>query len=92
MLPPGVKLRSVRFDLFAPEASSVCVAGNFNNWNPQASPLRPMQAGKWRLPMRLPPGKYEYRFLVDGRWRPDPAARHQVTNFCGTMNSVLLVE
>jgi hypothetical protein len=42
--------------------------------------------------MRLPAGRYEYRFLVDGRWKPDSTARHQVTNFCGVLNSVLLVE
>jgi hypothetical protein len=42
--------------------------------------------------MSLVPGRYEYRFLVDGRSRPDPAARQQVTNFCGDVTSVLVVE
>ncbi len=85
-------VRPVRFECLAPGASSVFVAGNFNDWNAQASPLRGLKDGRWCLQLRLKPGRYEYRFLVDGVWRPDPSARQYVTDFCGGLNSVRVVE
>ena len=85
-------MRQVNFGLSDAKAASVSVAGTFNNWNPYVSPLRNAGAGKWSLHMTLEPGRYEYRFLVDGKWRMDPAARQQVTDFCGGGNSVLVVE
>jgi 1,4-alpha-glucan branching enzyme len=88
--PPAV--RQVNFGLSDANAVSVSVAGTFNNWNPHVSPLRSAGAGQWSLQMMLEPGRYEYRFLVDGKWKMDPAARQQVTDFCGGGNSVLLVE
>jgi hypothetical protein len=42
--------------------------------------------------MLLEPGRYEYRFLVDAKWKIDPFAKHQVTDFCGGANSILIVE
>ncbi len=68
------------------------VAGNFNEWNAYASPLRKLRNGRWSLHLRLKPGRYEYRFLVDGIWRPDPQARQYVTDFCGGLNSVTVVD
>lgn len=90
--PPRPQLRQVTFEFFDSQAASVSVAGTFTNWNPQACALRNADAGEWCLQTLLAPGRYEYRFLVDGQWRMDPTARHQVTDFCGGMNSVLAVE
>ncbi len=84
--------RPVTFEVIAPSASLVCIAGNFNEWNPHASPLRSMPGGRWSVRLRLKPGRYEYRFLVDGVWKPDPQARQYVTDFCGGLNSVVVVE
>ena len=88
--PPAV--RQVNFGLCDANAVSVSVAGTFNNWNPHVSPLRNAGGGDWSVQMMLEPGRYEYRFLVDGKWKMDPTARQQVTDFCGGGNSVLLVE
>ncbi len=88
---PGAA-RPVAFEFFAPSASLVCVAGNFNEWNPHATPLRSLRGGRWSVRVRLKPGRYEYRFLVDGVWKPDPQARQYVTDFCGGLNSVMVVE
>ncbi len=85
-------VRPVRFEYFAPGASLVFLAGNFNEWNAHAHPLRKLRDGRWALSLRLKPGRYEYRFLVDGIWRPDPRARQYVTDFCGGLNSVTFVE
>ncbi len=91
-LPEPPEAQQVDFAYFDAKAKSVSVAGTFNNWKPQASPLRNVGAGEWCLQLLLEPGRYEYRFLVDGEWRIDPMARQQVTDLCGGVNSVLVVE
>jgi len=62
----------VSFDWFFPEARQVSIAGPFNNWQPSATPLKNCGKGRWLLDMALPPGKYEFRFFVDGQWTDDP--------------------
>ncbi len=42
--------------------------------------------------MTLPPGRYEYKFLVDGQWVPDVKAKNSVFNRYGTLNSVIEVQ
>lgn len=92
ILPAPGELRPVNFEFYDQNADSVCLAGSFNDWNPHVSPLRNVRAGGWALRLLLAPGRYEYRFLVDGQWRMDPRARQQVTDFCGGVNSVLTVQ
>ncbi len=82
-------LRQVNFVFFDSNAESVFVAGTFNGWDSQASPLRKVGGGEWCLQLLLASGRYEYRFLVDGQWRRDPAAVLNVTDFCGGVNSIL---
>ena len=84
--------RSVRLETYQPEASDVCVAGSFNNWQPQATPMVPLGDGKWAKELTLPGGRYEYRFVVDGHWQTDLNARENQPNPFGTMNSVLTIE
>jgi hypothetical protein len=62
----------VSFDWFFPKANQVFIAGPFNNWQPSATPLKNCGEGRWLLDMALPPGKYEFRFFVDGQWTDDP--------------------
>jgi len=92
VLPAPGDLRPVNFEFYDHEAGSVCLAGTFNDWNPHVSPLKNVHNGAWSLRLLLAPGRYEYRFLVDGQWRMDPRARQQVTDFCGGMNSVVTVQ
>ncbi len=54
------------------QARQVILAGNFNNWKTNDLPMNRV-AGGWELPYRFAPGNYEYKFIVDGRWMPDPA-------------------
>jgi len=84
-------VRAVRLELTRPEASDVSVAGSFNNWQPQATPMVPLGDGKWTKELTLPAGRYEYRFVVDGEWCSDPNARENVPNPFGSMNSVLTI-
>ena len=73
-----------------PNARNVCVAGSFNNWNQKLTPLQKDGDG-WKVTLPLRPGRYEYRFIVDGEWISDPNARESVTNDFGSTNSILVV-
>jgi hypothetical protein len=69
----------------------VLVAGSFNGWKPEATPLTPLGNGRWTGSLDVKPGKYEYLFVVDGNWMPDPNATESVANPFGGLNSVLTV-
>ena len=83
--------RPVHLRFNHPGATAVCVAGTFNDWRPEATPMIPCENGSWRKDLILPPGTYEYRLVVDGQWMPDPQAADNVPNPFDGMNSVLKV-
>jgi 1,4-alpha-glucan branching enzyme len=83
---------AVRLETYQPEAIDVCVAGSFNNWQPEATPMVPLGNGKWAKELTLPDGEYEYRFVVDGAWVSDPQAKQTAPNPFGSANSVLRVQ
>jgi 1,4-alpha-glucan branching enzyme len=79
-------LFSAKFDA----ASKVLIAGDFNGWNP-VSPLQMNRPGEWRVKLPLAPGRYRYRFIVDGQWVTDPHNTAVETNQFGELNNVLEV-
>jgi 1,4-alpha-glucan branching enzyme len=81
----------VSLELLKPDAKKVCVAGSFNGWKPEQTPLMPLGNGRWVGDLAVNPGKYEYLFVVDGQWVPDPNAKESVQNPFGGKNSVLTV-
>ena len=81
----------VRFELAAPGAHTVSLAGSFNAWVPDGLPLTRRDGGVWSITVPLRIGEYEYQFLVDGtEWVPDPEAHGEVDDGFGGHNSVLL--
>jgi hypothetical protein len=84
--------RPIELRLIAP-ASHVMVVGDFNDWDPAATPLRRgNEGGTWTVELRLPPGRYRYTFLVDGRrWVPDPEEPRAADDDFGAPMSVLTV-
>jgi len=70
----------------------VNVAGSFNDWRPEATPMVSLGGGSWMKELTLPPGVYEYRFVVDSEWMPDPQAAETTPNPFGGVNSVIRVE
>jgi 1,4-alpha-glucan branching enzyme len=84
--------RTVRVELALPKAWSVSLVGTFNDWKPGATPLSSAGGGKWAKELTLAPGRYEYRFVVDGDWIDDPKAKAYVSNPHGGRNAVLQVE
>ena len=83
--------KTVCFSIACNGARAVSLAGTFNNWNAQATPLHPADTARWMAELLLPPGTYEYQFLVDGCWTPDPTARESAPNPFGGVNSVVRV-
>ena len=64
----------VKFSFHRPQARSVCVVGDFNDWRRDELAMKPDGAGHWRASLRLPPGQYRFRYLADGEWFTDYAA------------------
>jgi len=78
---PGRRvLHLVDFLYVAPQAQSVSIVGDFNEWQPAAHPMTRMPDGGWRIRMELPHGHHQYLFLVDGKPTLDPNAMGKVHN------------
>jgi len=87
----GKKVK-VTFELPANDASRVCVVGDFNGWDKDATPLKKRKKdGVWSASVNLPAGQsYQFRYWLDeARWENDWAADDYVPNGFGADNSVL---
>jgi chromosome partitioning protein len=76
-------------------ANDVRIAGDFNGWVPDKG-VRSLiesegQTRVWTKILRLPPGTYQYRYVVDGEWREDPENPEIISSTVGGRNSVLVV-
>jgi len=69
------------------EAGRVMLAGSFNNWNPDALPMKKVDSG-WIASVRLVPGKYWYKFIIDGNWVIDGDNQLRENDGEGNTNSV----
>jgi 1,4-alpha-glucan branching enzyme len=74
-----------------PAASAVFLAGEFNRWSATANPMRKDEFGVWTTTVPLKPGRYQYKFVVDGTWKEDPANPETVDDGFGGKNSVKTV-
>ncbi len=74
-----------------PTFSKVVVSGTFSDWS-EANYVMVLSEGHWQFPIHLAPGKYHYKFLVNGKWTLDPSNPHFEENEFGTGNSVLWIE
>jgi 1,4-alpha-glucan branching enzyme len=72
------------------EAKEVIVTGSFNGWRTDAHKMQRDDKG-WFFDVYLAPGKYTYKFIVDGQWKLDPDNPLWEENEYGTGNSVLWV-
>lgn len=83
----------VTFAAFYPNATTIQIAGDFNNWRPEEGRMEKVDdKGIWRLNLKLSPGTYHYRIVVDGNWQQDPHNEASEPNPYGELNSVLKVE
>ena len=68
-------LRAINFICHAPQAKSVSLVGDFNQWNPAANPMKQTPDRSWLLNVELKHGHHRYAFLVDGVLTLDPHAQ-----------------
>jgi len=87
-LNPGGEVL-VRFALPAKDAHTVSVAGDFNGWRPDATPLQRGADGVFRAVVPLLPGTWSYSFVVDGNWVEDPFAESYRADGFGGRNALL---
>lgn len=74
------------------DAGKVCLVGEFNGWNPSATPLRRLKDGSFTRTLDLENGhEYQFRYLIDGEiWISDPEAdRFAFSPFGDCENSVV---
>jgi 1,4-alpha-glucan branching enzyme len=73
-------LHHAAFFCRTPKAQQVALVGDFNHWNPSATPMRRMPDGRWMASLELPHGHHQYLFLVDGKSVLDPNASGETRN------------
>lgn len=87
----------LQFTCHAPDAKQVNLAGTFNDWNSEATPMAKGDDGTWTAGLDLSPGRYEFKFVIDGEWCCEASCHVNgecmqcVSNDFGTMNCVLEV-
>jgi len=84
-------LHHVAFRCDAPQAKEVRVVGDFNGWNPSATPMARQPDGQWMVSLELTHGYHEYLFLVDGKPALDPNATGKTRNALYERVSLLAV-
>ncbi|MFK5855837.1 MAG: trehalase family glycosidase [Bacteroidota bacterium] len=72
-------------------ANKVFIAGSFNNWSATANPLTNNGSGDWKLEIELQPNYYQYKFVVDGSWIPDPRNDWKINDGGDNFNSIVKV-
>ncbi|MDO8302522.1 MAG: AAA family ATPase [Sedimentisphaerales bacterium] len=84
---------AVMFVTLYPRASTVQLAGDFNNWQPHTTSLEKVaDNGVWQIKLPLSQGRYRYRLVVDGQWQHDPYNNKIEMNPYGEHNSVIEVQ
>lgn len=91
-LGPRQVKEGVVFSYYDPVAKSVQLVGDFSKWKPLEDLMVQQKENKiWKGMVSLKPGKYQYKFIVDGEWRIDPYNSEVVTSDIGVNNSSVVV-
>ncbi len=84
---------AVAFVSLYPRAEKVQIAGDFNGWQPEKTPMKKVgESGIWQAKVKIPKGKHRYRIVVDGKWQQDPYNETKEVNPFGEYNSVVEVK
>ena len=90
--PIDAARQQVQFMFVAPAATRVALVGEFNDWDPAATPMARAGGGAWHVALPLTRGRHVYAFIVDGSsWVADPQAPIAPERWFGAQNSVVLV-
>lgn len=83
--------KTVDFKFYAPQAKKVAIGGCFNNWKAEKNLLKKDASGNWKVSLDLKPGRYQYRYWVDGEWQNAQEPVECVPNAFGSWNCVIAV-
>jgi len=83
-----IKKTKETFQIVAPAAGTVLLAGDFTGWDSAPIELKKDRKGLWKTTISLTPGQHEYRFMVDGTWCDDPLAVRRTATPSGSTNCV----
>lgn len=71
-------------------ADRIFLVGDFNHWDEKATPMCQERDGVWRATLELPHGhRFEFRYLIDGKWMSDSHADGFAPNEFGVSNSIV---
>jgi 1,4-alpha-glucan branching enzyme len=85
--------QSIVFTVRTEKGKAVYLAGSFNEWSTTAKKMAyKAKEGIYSTTIKLAPGEYEYKFVIDGTWCADPENANAVKNDQGTFNSVITVK
>ena len=84
-------IKPINFTCIAPEAKRVTLVGDFNDWDPNAHPLKRRVDGSWTVQVPIGHGHHHYQFLVDGKPTLDPNAQGIARNEQNEKVSLLAV-
>jgi chromosome partitioning protein len=86
----GRDIKEVTFAVESPAARDIYVAGDFNDWKiNDESRLARGESGYWEKRVKLPHGRYRYKFVVDGEWTVDSKNQACEINPFGSFDSVM---
>jgi 1,4-alpha-glucan branching enzyme len=85
----SIKRKKVVFKFLSPNAKSVSLVGNFNNWDKTRHPMQNDGNGLWSKTVMLHQGSHQYKFLADNNWVQDPDNGNLAPNEFGTLNNVI---
>jgi 1,4-alpha-glucan branching enzyme len=90
---PIIDGRNVTFIIYNTQAQRIEVAGTFNEWKMLQMFRNPNDAGMWGVRYEnLAPGRYDYKYIVDGEWIPDPENYTAVDDGSGHWNSSFFIK
>jgi chromosome partitioning protein len=88
---PAVTPDGVTFTIEAPAAAHVQLAGDFNDWTPDCTEMEAVGL-VWKKTLKLAPGRYRYRYVIDGEWHRDPHNAVVEASPFGGEDSVLVLD
>lgn len=80
--------------VFKPQVTitKIFLAGSFNGWSPDKTPMSgPNEQGEYTVDLPLAPGRYSYKFVIDGKWTLDPGNPQTEDDGGGNKNSIVTV-
>ncbi len=86
------KTPKTTFKIKVPDAQSVFLVGDFNNWDTHSNPMKKGGDGFWKTEFKLQPGEYQFRYFVDGQYWLNDDKAPQVANAFGTDNSIAKIQ